>query len=39
MLVADVADSGRTLQLVMDILLAHGAEVRTAVLYTKPTSI
>ncbi|HMQ36882.1 MAG TPA: phosphoribosyltransferase [Micropruina sp.] len=35
----DVADSGRTLQLVMDILLAHGAEVRTAVLYTKPTSI
>lgn len=35
----DVADSGRTLQLVMDILLAHGAEVRTAVLYTKPTSV
>jgi uncharacterized protein len=35
----DVADSGRTLRLVMDILLAHGAEVRTAVLYTKPTSI
>ena len=35
----DVADSGRTLQLVMDILLKHGAEVRTAVLYTKPTSI
>lgn len=29
----DVADSGRTLQLVMDILLNHGAEVRTAVLY------
>lgn len=35
----DVADSGRTLQLVMDILLKHGAEVRTAVLYTKPTSV
>lgn len=34
----DVADSGRTLKLVMDILLAAGAEVRTAVLYTKPTS-
>ena len=23
----------------MDILLKHGAEVRTAVLYTKPTSV
>lgn len=39
LVVDDVADSGRTLQLVMDILLKHGAEVRTAVLYTKPTSI
>ncbi|MFT3833980.1 MAG: phosphoribosyltransferase [Micropruina sp.] len=39
LVVDDVADSGRTLQLVMDILLKHGAEVRTAALYTKPTSI
>ena len=35
----DVADSGRTMELVMEILLANGAEVRTAVLYTKPTSV
>mgnify|MGYP000647363856 CR=1 FL=1 len=35
----DVADSGRTMQLVIEILVANGAEVRTAVLYTKPTSI
>ncbi len=39
LVVDDVADSGRTLQLVLDILLAHGAEARTAVLYLKPTSI
>ena len=38
LVVDDVADSGRTLQLVLQILLAHGAEVRSAVLYTKPTS-
>jgi hypoxanthine phosphoribosyltransferase len=35
----DVADSGRTMQLVIEILVANGAEVRTAVLYTKPTSV
>ena len=39
LVVDDVADSGRTMELVMDILLANGAEVRSAVLYTKPTSI
>ena len=35
----DVADSGRTMELVMEILLANGAEVRTVVLYTKPSSV
>ncbi|MFT3861808.1 phosphoribosyltransferase [Micropruina sp.] len=39
LVVDDVADSGRTMDLVMKILLANGAEVRTAVLYTKPTSV
>ena len=35
----DVADSGRTLELVRSTVDAHVAEVRTAVLYQKPWSI
>lgn len=38
LVVDDVADSGRTLQLVLQILEANGAQVRSAVIYTKPTS-
>lgn len=38
LVVDDVADSGRTLALVLDMLTGHGAEVRSAVLYTKPGS-
>lgn len=36
LLVDDVSNSGRTLALVVQLLAASGAEVRTAVLYTKP---
>ncbi len=39
LVVDDVADSGRTLRLVLDMLAGHGADVRSAVLYTKPRSI
>lgn len=39
LVVDDVADSGRTLALVTDLLSGHGAQVRTAVLYTKPRSV
>ncbi len=39
LVVDDVADSGRTLQLVLDILRSHGAEVRSAVLYGKSASV
>ncbi len=39
LVVDDVADSGRTLRLVLDMLTGHGADVRSAVLYTKPRSI
>lgn len=39
LVVDDVADSGRTLALVMDMLARQGAEARSAVLYTKPRSI
>ncbi len=39
LVVDDVADSGRTLALVMDMLSTHGAEARSAVLYTKPRTI
>lgn len=39
LVVDDVADSGRTLLLVQSLLLEHGADVRMAVLYTKPTSV
>ncbi len=37
--VDDVADSGRTLALVLEILEAQGAEARSAVLYAKPSSV
>jgi hypothetical protein len=39
LLADDVADSGRTLQLVVDLLRAGGSEVRTACLYSKPTTV
>lgn len=39
LVVDDVADSGRTLALVMDLLGGTGADARSAVLYTKPRSI
>lgn len=39
LVVDDVADSGRTLLLVLDLLRQHRADVRSAVIYTKPTSI
>ncbi|MEV0892726.1 phosphoribosyltransferase [Promicromonospora sp. MEB111] len=39
LVVDDVADSGRTLALVMDMLEKKGAEARSAVLFTKPRTI
>jgi len=39
LVVDDVADSGRTLGLVLKLLRGFGAEVRSAVLYSKPRSI
>ena len=39
LVVDDVADSGRTLALVMKLLRGFGAEVRSAVLYAKPQTI
>ena len=39
LLVDDVADSGRTLALAVRLLRDRGAEVRSAVIYTKPTTI
>lgn len=39
LLVDDVADSGRTLKLAVDLLAAEGAEVRSVTIYTKPTTI
>jgi hypoxanthine phosphoribosyltransferase len=39
LVVDDVADSGRTLELVLDLLRRHTAQVRSAVLYTKPRTI
>lgn len=38
LVVDDVADSGRTLNLVLKLLAAHGSDVRSAVLYAKPCS-
>lgn len=39
LVVDDVADSGQTLALVMDLLRPHAATVRSAVLYTKSRTI
>ncbi len=39
LLVDDVTDSGRTLDLAVKLLDRHGAEVRSAVIYTKPTTV
>lgn len=39
LVVDDVADSGRTLGLVVDLLAKYGAEVRSAVIYSKPRSV
>jgi hypoxanthine phosphoribosyltransferase len=39
LIVDDVADSGRTLALVVDLLRVHTEEIRSAVLYTKPRTI
>jgi len=39
LVVDDVADSGRTLALVMDLVRRHGAEARSAVLFTKSRTI
>lgn len=39
LVVDDVADSGRTLLLVQQLLSEQGCEVRTAVIYAKPTSV
>ena len=39
LVVDDVADSGRTLALVLELLQQHGAEARSAVIYGKPRSI
>lgn len=39
LVVDDVADSGRTLDLVLDLLRQHASQVRSAVLYTKPRTI
>lgn len=39
LLVDDVSDSGHTLAKVLGILTDHGADVRTATLYTKPQTV
>lgn len=39
LVVDDVADSGRTLALVMELLKEFGADPRSAVLYSKPRSV
>lgn len=39
LIVDDVADTGKTLELVHDFCAGHVAEARTAVLYQKPRSI
>jgi hypoxanthine phosphoribosyltransferase len=39
LLVDDVADSGRTLAMVLQLLRAGGGEVRTVCLYSKPTTV
>ena len=39
LLVDDVSDSGRTLAMVVDLLTAAGADVRTVCLYSKPRTV
>ena len=39
LLVDDVSDSGRTLALVVDLIAASGADVRTVCLYSKPHTV
>ncbi|HBC4102061.1 TPA: hypothetical protein KEN66_001584 [Corynebacterium striatum] len=39
LVVDDVADSGKTLDLVVNLLAETAAEVKSAVIYTKPTTI
>jgi uncharacterized protein len=39
LVVDDVADTGRTLELVMDFCHGHVAQAQSAVLYQKPTSV
>jgi hypoxanthine phosphoribosyltransferase len=39
LLVDDVSDSGRTLALVVDLIAASGADVRTVCLYSKPRTV
>ena len=39
LVVDDVADSGRTLALVLELLRKHGAEAQSAVIYAKSASI
>ena len=39
LLVDDVADSGRTLALAVQLLRDRGADVRSAVIFTKPTTV
>ena len=39
LVVDDIADSGKTLDLVVNLLKETAAEVRSAVIYTKPTTI
>lgn len=39
LLVDDVADSGRTLQLAVALLRDNGADVRSVTIYTKPTTV
>ena len=39
LVVDDVADTGKTLELVTDFCRGHVAEVRSAVLYEKPTTV
>lgn len=39
LLVDDVADSGRTLQLAVELLRGEGADVRSVTIYTKPSTV
>jgi len=39
LVVDDVADTGRTLQMVLDFCSGHVADVRSAVVYEKPRSV